>query len=125
MNTRYLLINLVWVAVMAGLVWQWYESRQREEQLRQQLAEMQAQVVQLQEQVGSLRQEVQTLDESSVEGLVRDANEAILQGWEALVDTVENELKKAREALKEEPDSENDPQPPQPPPETPDGKIRT
>ncbi|MEJ2442545.1 MAG: hypothetical protein P8Y42_03665 [Exilibacterium sp.] len=117
-RSRYFMMtSLILLVAVVGVSWQWYQAGIRERQLQKQLLEMQGQVAQLQEQVGQLQTELNSLNKTSFKGLVRDANDAILSGWESLLDTVENEVKKAREALDQE-QNPGSPQPGEPQPQT-------
>ncbi len=128
------LMSLVLILIIAlAAAWQFYDMQQREQAMRLRLQALESSVNEMQQRLGTLEGQVTQLRESSVEGLVNEANTAILEGWESLVDTVENELKKAREALRNEtfpPRDDAEPAPGQPDDnaprlESPDGTDRT
>ena len=107
------LVLLLAIALVSS--WQFYEAQQREQQLQARVTELETNLQAMEERLKSLEGQVVKLRESSVEGLVNEANSAILEGWESLVNTVESELKKARKSLREEyfPPSQSIPKQPQ------------
>jgi phage shock protein A len=90
------------ILVMVAVGWLYYDNQQQLQQARVQSAQLEQQVAQLHEQINTLQLRVERLSNHSVEGIVRQANNAILDGWESLVSGVEKELKKAREKAAEE-----------------------
>ncbi|TQV78079.1 hypothetical protein FKG94_13440 [Exilibacterium tricleocarpae] len=120
-DKRSLLVAALLVAmVLSG--WQLYQSHRRQAVLQQQLLTLQAELEGLRGQLGTVQQELDSLEQSSVKGAIEEANSAILSGWEALLETVEGELSRAREALEKEP-----PPAVEAPPrlQSPDGTDRT
>ncbi len=65
-------------------------------ELEQQLGLMNAELLRINEKLAGV-------DEQSLEGMARRANDALLDGWEALMQTLDQELKKARDSLDEAP----------------------
>lgn len=94
------ILIIVGILLIAGLGYLHYDSQQQLKQSRQKMFELKIELEQLKHRVSELEIEVRALEKSSVEAIVRDANSAILEGWESLVNTVENEIKKARESIK-------------------------
>ncbi len=126
--------KLIWAILLLMVIamgWTNYDTRQMLQESRQQLAlaselntQQQQQLELLHAEVVRLNQRVSTLDKNSVEGIVREANQAILQGWESLVSTVEEELKKAREKAAGG-SSNQSPAPPQQQPSIPPGQFES
>lgn len=86
------------VLVIAALGWVYYDSHQQLQQAHAQTATLEQEVARLQQELTGLQQQVETLrNNHTVEGIVRQANNAILDGWESLVIGVEKELQKARQ----------------------------
>lgn len=96
-KTHLLLMLLVAVAGLAA--WQVYEMRFQLNVANQQVDDLSKELSSLQDKVKSMQDDIVRLDKGSVQGLVSEANDVILSGWESLVNTVGNELKKAREEL--------------------------
>ncbi|WP_439134925.1 hypothetical protein [Pseudomaricurvus sp.] len=93
------------VLLIVGMGWMYYDSQQQLKQARLQSQQLEQQLVLLNKEVALLSEQVEKLDENSVEGIVREANNAILDGWQSLVNSVDNELKKARQKVKEQQDT--------------------
>lgn len=90
------------VLVIAGMGWMYYDGQQQLKEARLQSQQLEQQLVLLNKEVAALSEQVEKLGDNSVEGLVRQANNAILDGWESLVNSVESELKKAREKVQQQ-----------------------
>lgn len=99
-----IIIGLLLV-VLAGMGYLYYDGQQQLQENRQQNATLTLQVDNLRQQVTALEGELKALDEASMRGMVREANSTILDGWQALISTVEGELRKAREAFKDSADN--------------------
>lgn len=99
------LILALLVLVIAGMGWMYYDGQQQLKEARLQSQQLEQQLALLNKEVAALSEQVEKLGDNSVEGLVRQANNAILDGWESLVNSVENELKKAREKVQQQQNS--------------------
>lgn len=87
------LISLV-LAIMVGVLgWMLYQTQMQLDVSRNQVQLLQQSLEVTQAEVADLKDQVAELDRTSIQGLVRDANDAILDGWEAMVKTVEEEVK--------------------------------
>ena len=42
---------------------------------------------------------IENIEKKSLEGMLKETNKAIVSGWEALLDTVQQELDKAKQAI--------------------------
>ena len=96
---HFFLTGLIVIAGLAG--WQLYQMRYDLNVANQKVESLNLQLTELYATVEALQRDVQRLDNSSLKGVVREANNAILTGWEALIHTVEGELRKAREDLEQ------------------------
>ncbi|MYM62515.1 hypothetical protein [Pseudomaricurvus sp. HS19] len=65
------------------------------------LAELEQQVNLMNAELLRINEKLASVDEQSLEGMARRANDALLDGWEALMQTLDRELQKAREGLEE------------------------
>ena len=90
------LILLCWM-VISG--WFHYETRVQLLDSQRQVQVLNEQMGQMAEQMAAVHAEMTKLDTQSIDGMVRDANNALISGWESLVNTVGEELKKARESM--------------------------
>jgi methyl-accepting chemotaxis protein len=122
-----LLIIILLVAV-AGLGWILYQQQLQTQQQITQITQLTQRLSQVEFDVTAVRNRVRALDKSSINGLVEEANNAILDGWEALVNGVGEEVKRVRESIQQSipeplPESIPDSQPPQL--ESPNGLDKT
>ena len=56
-------------------------------------------VVELRRQLQTAERKIDQLERSSIEGVVKQANGALIDGWQVLMNTVEQELRKMQESL--------------------------
>lgn len=97
---RGFLLLLLWLVVIAqsAVLYLGYEREQA----------LSAEVVMLHNEVAALRSDVEVqrnkltaMEHQSVSAMVAKANKVIVDGWDAIVDSVESEMTRAREALTE------------------------
>lgn len=127
-KTHLLLALIIALAAVAG--WQVYEMRYSLNIANRQVEDLTGQLASMQSELDKLSQDVARLDKGSVQGIVREANDAILSGWESLVNTVESELKRAREDMEKQtapanPQVPDNPDASQPALESDDGTDKT
>jgi len=104
-TTQRVLIAVL-VLLFMGSAGQYWLTQQALEASRLEIAQLHAQVEQLDTEVEQLKGQVALLGKTSVQGIVREANSALLDGWSSLMSTVESELVKAREAMNSTPASQ-------------------
>lgn len=119
MNKTQSVLLLVLVLLFAGSAVQYWHTLQQLEASEQRVVSLEAEVEQLTSRLQQLEGQVTELNKSSLKGIVRDANNAFLQSWENLVDSVGSELEKARESLNNKYPQPNSPQPNTPAPSAP------
>lgn len=121
------ILSVILLIAVVVLGWMQYQTQQQLVQSERQIVVLQESIAATQNQLATMQNKVTELDKTSVQGLVKEANGAILDGWEALVNSVENEVRKAREAMQD--DNQNDAKTPETPTtpklESPDGTDRT
>lgn len=88
-------VTVVVAVIVSG--WMHYDTQQKLLASQQQIQQLNTQMVQMSEQMALVHQELRRVNTDSIDGIVKDANDALLSGWESLVDTVEKELKRARD----------------------------
>lgn len=98
MNTQRVLM-VVLVLLFMGSAGQYFQTQKAIEVSRLEIAQLHARVNQLDVQVEQLQGQVAQLGKTSVHGIVREANSALIDGWSSLMSTVESELAKARESM--------------------------
>ncbi|MAZ86321.1 MAG: hypothetical protein CL693_01635 [Cellvibrionaceae bacterium] len=88
-------VLLVVFLIISG--WMHYDTQRKLLASQQQMLRLNAQLTQMSEQMALVQQELGRVNADGIDGMVKDANDALLSGWESLVNTVEKELKRARE----------------------------
>lgn len=102
MNRLALLLIALLAVLALGL--QGYQYRQAQEYQRDLARELDALRTELQavkEDNAKLREELVALQNSDLDALVDDASEALVSGWNSMLNALESELRKAEEALRE------------------------
>lgn len=118
-------IGVLLVAVLLVGGWLYFDGQQKLQQSKLETAQLKQQVELLNNEVMRLNSKVDLLDQNSLDGMVREANSALLDGWESLVKTVDDELKKARKSLEQSGSVTPAPKPNDAPQlESPDGTER-
>ncbi len=110
--------SLLLAVVLAGSAFANYQlwtalqlERQAHQQQRVSIDLMQEQLSLVNAELLRVNEQLVSLDENSLDGMVQQANDALLDGWESLMDRVDGELKKARKALQNKPAESMQPEP--------------
>lgn len=74
------------------------------------IASLNNDVTELRQQLQAAESKIDQLEQRSIDGLVKQANGVIIDGWQVLMNTVEQELKKVQESLQIPDDPVNAPQ---------------
>ncbi|WP_373077948.1 hypothetical protein [Zhongshania sp.] len=80
-------------------VWQYLDAKAYRETMNAQLVILSSRVDGVDERVQQAREKLETLEQSSLGGLIENANDALIQGWSAMIDTVEKELQRAKKGF--------------------------
>ena len=97
MNSKFL--NLLMIGFVCLLVWQLYESHQRELMLSSQLVKLEHQVEVLEARLAVADSAVAKLQEESLPGIVRKANAALLDAWRDVLDGIEKQVEESQRDL--------------------------
>lgn len=89
--------NILVVVLLIGSGYLHYQTQIQLGELKRQNLVVNKQLVVVGEQLAAVTSKLASFEEDSLDGMVRDANNVLLSGWESLVNTVGEELKKARE----------------------------
>lgn len=89
------------LAVAAFEYWQYKDAEAHRTMVNAKLMQLSSRVEELDQNLLAARREMQELESSSLGGIIDNANEALIQGWSAMVDTVERELERARESIQQ------------------------
>jgi len=95
-------IRILLLGLVAGLGWLNYSSLQTMEASKVQLQHLNQEINELRVNVETLNRQVEELKQSSVKGMVEEANDAILSGWEVLIDTVQEEVQRAKKTVEQQ-----------------------
>jgi hypothetical protein len=124
-------MNKIWAAPVLILfmisAWFHYQTQLQIRELQQRNLAVNQQLVAVAEQLAQVSAELVKFEANSLDGMVRDANDALLSGWESLVNTVGEELKKARQPIAKQSSQKPPVTPATPAPpvlESPDGTDR-
>ena len=94
---RLLLILLVMAVCAQGAALYWgYEQHM---DLKSRVVALETQQAELRVQAQSLKATIKKMEQDSVGAMVKKANQVIVQGWDAIINSVETEMDRAREAL--------------------------
>ncbi len=96
-----LLLVLLAVAVLGFQGYQYRQSQEYQRDLARELAALRLELQEVKEDNAKLREELATLQNSDLDALVDDASEALVSGWNSMLNALESELRKAEEALRE------------------------
>ena len=101
MNIR--VSSIIVVAVFVGFLGLSYlqmeKNRQSGAQFSLELSELDMRVKELESNLNRAQERIRELEKTSIKGVVEDANDAIIQGFGAMIGVMESELKRAREKL--------------------------
>ncbi len=89
-------ILLVVVIVEA---WFLYDMHTKNQQLISDNVELEKQLLETQDSLTAAQAKIEELEKTSIEGMLKETNKAVVSGWETLLDAVESELKKARKSI--------------------------
>lgn len=89
------------LAVAAFEYWQYKDAEAHRTMVNAKLMQLSARVDELDQNLLAAREEMRELESSSLGGIIDNANEALIQGWSAMIDTVERELERAKQSFDE------------------------
>lgn len=102
MNKFLALVLCLVMAAVVGL--QYYQLRSNEQFQRdvaQELALIKAELELQREENTRINRELQDLRQSDIDVLVEDAGQALVSGWNSMLEALETELRKAEKSLRE------------------------
>lgn len=89
------------ILLVVALVEAWYiyDLHNKNEALIADNVNLETQLAQSEQALATVRSEIEELEKRSLEGVLKETNKAVISGWEKLLNTVEKELEKARDAI--------------------------
>jgi len=109
-NSSRLLIAAV-VGVCALLTWQLFSLSQQNQILQTKVMALEDQVSVMAASHYEMSRNLAELEKSSLQGMVDEANSALLNGWDSLLDSVKNEIERTREKLEKKGQTPIEPKP--------------
>lgn len=97
------LAAVIVVALLAFEYWQYRDAQAYREALNTQLIHISERVNTLDQRVQLTKAEIDKLQQSSLGGLIETANDALIQGWSAMINSVEKELERAKQGIAAQP----------------------
>jgi hypothetical protein len=79
--------------------WFLYDFYNKNQKLISENIELETQLLTSQEALAEAQARAEQLEKQSLEGVLKQTNKAVVSGWEKLMNTVEEELQKARDAM--------------------------
>ena len=98
MSSGVIFAGIIVLLFSAFEYWQYRDQQGYRAALSRQLATLEAR---LEDVSGQLREARKQEEESSLGGIIENANKALIQGWSAMVESVERELERAQENIAE------------------------
>ena len=94
-----MLAGCIVLVLLVFEVWQYLDAKAYRETMNAQLVLLSTRVDSVDERVQLARDKLEKLEQSSLGGLIENANDALIQGWSAMIDTVEKELQRAKKGF--------------------------
>lgn len=94
-----ILAGCIVLVLLVFEVWQYLDAKTYRETMNAQLVLLSTRVDSVDERVQLARDKLEKLEQSSIGGLIENANDALIQGWSAMIDTVEKELQRAKKGF--------------------------
>ena len=89
------------VVLLCVSLWFLYQGHTENQRLQAENEQLVLALAEAKQTLESLVAENEVLERKSVEGLLRETNKVVVSGWETLLNTVEQELNKAREMIQQ------------------------
>ena len=98
-RVSHVLIVLLFTGFLAFVYFQMEKNRQMGQQFNMEISELDMRVRQLDSKLNRAQERIKQLEKTSIKGVVENANDAILQGFGAMIGVMESELQKAKQRL--------------------------
>ena len=94
-------LSLVMAAVVGLQYYQFRSNERFQRDVARELAAIKAELELRREENVRINRELQDLRQSDIDVLVEDAGQALVNGWNSMLEALESELRKAEKALRE------------------------
>ncbi|MFQ3199460.1 MAG: hypothetical protein ACI9SK_000167 [Zhongshania sp.] len=100
------LFAAVIVLTFAGFeYWQYQKQQAYRQEVDAELINLSARVNNIEERIDIAKVEIDKIQQNSLGGLIESANDALIQGWSAMIDSVEKELERAKKGISTPPNA--------------------
>lgn len=96
---------LIVLALLGFEYWQYKDEQAYRETLNNQLIHLTERVNSIDQRVQIAKSEMEKIQQNSLGGLIETANDALIQGWSAMINSVEKELERAKQGIAAQPQS--------------------
>ncbi|AKH69887.1 hypothetical protein IMCC21906_02224 [Spongiibacter sp. IMCC21906] len=93
------LVVLLLVAILAVDYLQFQHSQTSRAALHSEISHLNERINGLEGQLSTVKAELNKMENSSLGGVINNANEALIEGWSAMIDAVERQLDQAKENM--------------------------
>ncbi|MEO0443717.1 MAG: hypothetical protein AAFZ92_08270 [Pseudomonadota bacterium] len=99
MRTFWSFLAKIFIVVAVVQAWFVYDLYQKNQALTTANSALTSQLQAAEAALNETNQRVAALEKQSLEGMLQETNKAVISGWETLLDTVRDELEKAKDAI--------------------------
>lgn len=103
------LVVVVLLAVLAVDYMQYQHGQASRETLHTEISSLNKRISNLEGQLAKTDAELKKMETSSLGGIIDNANEALIEGWSAMIDAVERQLDQAKENIAKDKSAPNRP----------------
>ena len=94
-----LMAGVIVVALLGFEYWQYRDAQAYRNAVNTQLMHLSERVNGIDERVQVAKRELDDIQQNSLGGLIESANDALIQGWSAMISSVEKELERAKKGM--------------------------
>ncbi|MGH1486994.1 MAG: hypothetical protein ACRBCI_12320 [Cellvibrionaceae bacterium] len=99
MKTFWSLLAKILLIVVVVESWFLYDFYQKNQQLLTDNVELETKLLSSEQALAEVSTKLEQLEKRSLEGMLKETNKAVVSGWETLLNAVQEELNKAKEAI--------------------------
>ncbi|MEX1665779.1 hypothetical protein [Zhongshania arctica] len=98
-----LLAAVIFLALAGFEYWQYRDQQAYRQGLNVQLMDLSARLNSIEARIDSAKGEIDKIQQNSLGGLIESANDALIEGWSAMINSVEKELERAKKGIAKPP----------------------
>lgn len=100
-----LLAAVIFLALAGFECWQYRDQQAYRQGLNVQLMDLSARLNSIEARIDSAKGEIDKIQQNSLGGLIESANDALIEGWSAMINSVEKELERAKKGIAKPPEA--------------------